>query len=505
MNAAPAEPRAVPAPGGAAAVLGLGVPVAALTLLLVNAMHPAVAVAAVGSLLLLALVAIRPYAGALAMTAVYPLMFCPVVLSGTFAGEISRFLLFPMDFLAAPLLAGLALNRLWTRSGALTRTGAGARERRWLYWFAGAFLLWGASRIGEPPEVAFSALGYLRLLAAVGIVAFLAASVDTERRFLLLLRVYCGTAALLAIMAVVATNHAFSVERLLYSAPDLQAWGRLMLYNTPAGFKAALVGLVPGYGLTPKHNLSLYLTAAIVFAYLLFLRARSRGERVLWGALILGYATVNQQAFSRLSLAGLLLSTAGVLFLVRSWRTRIPFALAGLLALYAAGFVCSRPFFPQHVGQRESLASSLTVVASESEYSANSLAGRVHIWADAWRRIQRRLLLGGGPESIGRDPAAGVPTAHNLILSLWGDYGLIGVLLAGGAFATAGGRTYAVLWRNPDAAGSRWQLGAAATATVLSALFVYSFDMPVWSPHLWFMLGLLSAAVRLADHERAQR
>jgi O-antigen ligase len=368
-----------------------------------------------------------------------------------------------------------------------------------MLWFAAAFFLWAATRVGASEYTVQALLGFARVLMAGGVMLFLASTVDTERRFLLLFRVYCAAAAVMAVMAVVATYHAFSVGRVLHASAELQVEGTMMLYNTPAGFNHAIVGMVPGYGLTPKHNLSLYLTAAIVFAFLLLLRAESRGGRTLLGALMVLYASVNHQAFSRLALAGLLLTTAGVLFLVRRWRARIPLALAALLALYTVGYACSRPFFPEHVGERESLTSSLTVVASESQYSANSLAGRVRIWKDAWRRIQQRLLLGRGPESLGLELAAGVPTAHNVVLSLWGDYGLVGVLLACGAVTAGGVRTHAVLWRSPEPDDGRWQLGAATTLTALLALFVYSFDLPIWSPHLWFMLGLLLAAVRLDE------
>lgn len=499
MSAAQAVPRAAPSPRPAASALGAGLPVAALTLLLAATAPPLLAAVTAAVLLLTALVAFRPFAGALVLTAVYPVLNTYLVVHGAYSPAISRLLLYPVDFLAAPLLVGLALNRLQSRPRSTPPPpDAAVGERRWMLWFAGAFLLWAAARIGASPSPAFSLVGYGRVLAAGGIVLFLAQTVDTERRLLLLFRVFCAVAAVLAVMAVVATNHAFSVERLLHSDAETHVSGQFLLYNMAAGFNPVIVGMAPGYGLTPKHNLSLYLTAALVFSFLLALRAGSRSGRIGWGALALLFATVNQQAFSRLSLAGLLGAVVAVLFFVRPWRARIPAALAALLALYTAGFALSRPFFPAHMAKRESVAAALSAVASESKYTASSLAGRFHIWRESWTRIQQRPLLGRGPESIGLDPAAGVPNPHNLALSLWADYGLIGLLLAGGALAVAGVRVWRTLWRRPDPGDPRWQLGAALTVTVLCALFEYSFDMPAWSPHLWFMLGLLLAATGVA-------
>jgi hypothetical protein len=47
-----------------------------------------------------------------------------------------------------------------------------------------------------------------------------------------------------------------------------------------------------------------------------------------------------------------------------------------------------------------------------------------------------------------------------------------------------------------------WLLRLACVITAALALFEYSFDVLIWSPQLWYMVGLLWASLRLGPPTR---
>lgn len=128
------------------------------------------------------------------------------------------------------------------------------------------------------------------------------------------------------------------------------------------------------------------------------------------------------------------------------------------------------------------------------ELAAHDFNQRSDIWAAGWQAFARAPFLGSGAGTF--TAAAGlapIDTAHNTILALMVEGGVVALLIAAGILAVV---VVCVL-------RARGQL-RIALATVLIALLVSSFIATVHENRLtWLLLGLMSVSARLAVGDRS--
>ena len=132
-------------------------------------------------------------------------------------------------------------------------------------------------------------------------------------------------------------------------------------------------------------------------------------------------------------------------------------------------------------------------------------SGRLYIWRETWKLVPERLLLGGGPETLGLRTQAAferfdetlgltirttVDNAHNEYLNILVNQGLMALGCWLGALLSA-----AVLWRKKAPAVPAAAIcGGGVLGYCIQAFF--GLSSPITAPFFWLAFGLLIRATR---------
>lgn len=254
------------------------------------------------------------------------------------------------------------------------------------------------------------------------------------------------------------------------------------------------------------NELGAFAAVLVVLGTGLLFSAPGRLIRPLAGVSVLVASAALVASLSRGAWVGLALGLAVLVALVPAVRRPV---VLGLLAVVVCA-VSARVALPE-----QPMASVVADrVFSLTAGSANPYDHRPAIWAEAWRQVQQRPVLGAGPGGYpvlaARRPSQVTTVApyhaHGLVLTLAAEQGVIGVLAlaaAVGAGVVAVGRTVRGerTWRTPDRLGTHRSdgtrellAGTAAGMTVVlgQGLLDYLLRNPVLVTVLWLLVGLLA-------------
>lgn len=352
----------------------------------------------------------------------------------------------------------------------LLRAGTGSWQSPPLVLTVGLFALIGVVAIAATPELAQAAPAANALL--IGIVLFFATTLAVRER-----------------------RDAYWILRAMAVASSF--FGAFALYQLATGSSGigffsssgSLVGrAVAGFDQPNQLGGFLLLAVAPMVAGVLLDR-RARWLHVLGIALALGgiYAS-----FSRGAMLGLLVIPLVMIGGRRLIPILVPAVIIGALAL--PNLLVER--FAQFSGSAEGSRIDIWSTAL-SIFSDNPVAGAgLGAFPDAYAqiRIPGKEFL---PDTLFEPP----PHAHNLILNLMAEEGMLGLI----SFVVLIG--LALFWamrlrRLPD----RWMrtMGSALLAAFTGFLVHNLFDVTLLSRggYIWVLLGLLSALVMIARRER---
>lgn len=438
-----------------------------------------------------------PMLGVYLITMLYPIGSVSIIVRGHTPYEV---MLYGIELLAVPILVVRVLRLL---SEHWRRVELGGRGLRHSTAWAGlcVLLLLGSSAVAaarsESPVM--SAYGLWRLVTIVVIVDYIVAQVDSMAKLVRVLYLYCLVGFLLAAAAVTATHYALSVRIPLFECLGASVFWQFALFNMPSDFLAVLVGETTGYGLCAKHDLSLFMFAGVLIALCLCLSTRNGRIRAGLLGLVLCFEAMVYQARSKLSIIGGLFVVALFSIIVAPWRRRVAAILAVFVGLNVVGAVSARLLAPAHGKKQDSAITGIQSATSASEYEPSSLAGRRMIWRRTLKRVRRERGMGCGPDSLGKEFAFGIPHGHNLFLTVLAESGAIAALSLLAILAMVVTRTSRFLAAGSDPTNPLWLLRVTLAACTLFTLFEYQFDMPVYRPHLWYMLGLLLASLSIGQ------
>jgi hypothetical protein len=466
--------------------------VAVLVSALVVAAPPVLAAAVLAVFGALVLVLVRPLTGVFLLTLVQAI--------GSVKAVVRVGLAIPMDFylfdaVSLLLLLVLVLRFAADRHSDRSRLAAFAEER-WIWFFLAAFVAWTGFKLLGSEHLLRDFLGQLRIDGNFVLMVFTVRYLDDYRACLKLMAFYCAVAVVFCAAAIYSSYWAVNFKNILHAAPGWSIASDVTLFNMPAGFNPLVVGLVPGHGLTAKHELGMLLSGAVVFALLLLRHHRSPRVRLLLVLCILLYETIIHQAFIKLSIAGTFLILGLLCVAVVPWRRRVVAIMAGLIVLNLTGFFAAKLVAPSHMQKIGSTLGTLEKTASRSRYQFGSIAQRADLWQRSFQRVLSSYGLGRGPDSLRYDLSFDAPVAHNWLLNTLTDYGVVPALFIVAALLAVAQRVYRRVFSRIRVDSGVWLLQLGCSFAVASTLFEYSFDCFLWWPQLWFMLGLLLAVLR---------
>ena len=163
----------------------------------------------------------------------------------------------------------------------------------------------------------------------------------------------------------------------------------------------------------------------------------------------------------------------------QSWQSRV---IAGGLLL--AAILSAVILVPQDNWDR--------VLSTGTELKEGTLSGRRELWNAGWQAFPQRPLVGAGPGAFGQatEPflrnyvsVSGVVSAHNVVLALLVEYGVIGFALFAGILAA----TIRASYRAPP------PYGALCGVLVLTWLVGAMSINPEGLKFTWVLFGLISA------------
>ena len=402
------------------------------------------------------------------------------------------------------LMVVLLLRTVQKRSGLEREVSSRCGEHeRWSLFFLGLMALWMVTQLAcwvpQPERAVWSAL---RLWANVPIVWFLVRVVNTRRRLHSMLVAQCGVAALLCPFAILGTNWGFVEDYVVGAFRGMTVFLEICLGNGVNGFNPDREGLLFSCGLAYKHEFSMCLASASLFSVVLIILSKSRVVRGLLGIAVMVFMTFLYGPPSKTTLFGMMLVLAAVGVLFKPARAycipiMLAFILINVVAFNAAGLLLQ----PQFDKDTKEMSTKFTAVGAKSEYQESGMGLRKRIWRTCLARCKKYNWCGEGGDCIGRDPVMVVPHAHNLFIQLLVDFGIPGLVLIASVLVLVIGRLSLVIVRGLGGMEQTW-INLGLLAAIAQALFEYMFDLFAWSPHLWFLIGLACAAIRISERSR---
>lgn len=312
-----------------------------------------------------------------------------------------------------------------------------------------------------------------------------------------LLWTYDGPATLEAVWTYLQL---IALMYVIWDTVDTWAAVRWTLVAYLAGCYVTVVTLLGGYAVTgassemygrvtvgsfQPNDVGLILALAVpIAAYLVGAVGHGR-QRQVWNVVCAVYvpcATVAVLATgSRAALAAMVPGFVYVGY--RLARHRLAAAVGGLAALMVLTAV-ALPFVPSRVLER--------LAGTDAALRAGNLNGRQYLWAEAGRLIREHPIFGVGGGAFHTAAVGANKEAHNLVLSLFAEVGVIGLGLFLAMLVTA----LLPLRRVTPVLRGMW---IAVFTAWISAALLHNWEN---RKQTWFLIGLAVVCGALAEEGR---
>ncbi len=482
----------------------------AAPLLVLQTVYPWAALV-VGSCALVGLVVYRcPVAGICLWLALFPMHSFNLSLHAFGLQSVMKnaVYIYPVEIMNVLLMLALVAQQLERRQATWNRRETRKDDTfRWLLYLAALFTALTVCVVLLSDNIPSSAIGGWRFVGNFFAMAFMVTHLRQFRQFVQVALFYTMVVAVCALLAIAATFYGFSNEYQLVQTETYGLFGQLGIFNRGGHFFAPLSGMITGYGFSGKHELSMHMMAGMTFLVFLGARQRSTIVRGVFALMLVLFTSINQQAFSKTSMAGSVFILALVVTMVAPWRKWLVAVLLVYLGVSAVGAAGAYILQPEHQTKMSSVKAQLIKTSSTSRFEPSSFGQRLYTWDRAIERIGWSGGFGKGPDSssANRDSAFGAPHGHNIFLTLALEYGVLAAALFVVALLLTFTLSYKMVFASPRIQEAEWLLQVTLVATTLLALFEYQFDVHIHYPQLWAMIGLLLAALKNLPEESAVR
>jgi len=367
---------------------------------------------------------------------------------------------------------------------------------RWIIFFCIAFVFWSFFTVFWLDHLDRTLFGWFKFNCLFIFILFMAIYLDSYDKFVRLMTFYCCVSVMLAIAAIYSTYHIFLINYALLVTSYFSLSVQVSLFNQPGSAYTFLKGMIIGTGLSSKQELAMFLMGGVVFALFLIRHYKSIWIRCIFLLLILFFETVIYQGFVKLSILGSFIVLIFITITVSPWRKSMILVLTCFILLNVTAFTFSQILIPKHMKNREATGMKIKMESGGSEYQPSSFPLRLRYWESAIEKIRESHGLGDGPDSTNWDIRT-TPNANNIVLTIVAEYGVPGIFFILAAFFFIARDNYYQIFKRVQVNNTVWLLKLSLVINTALALFQYNFDLFIWWPQLWFMVGLLWASLRL--------
>lgn len=408
----------------------------------------------------------------------------PVPFFSVFSFQIASSILLPALFFHCRPSLHLNLNK---------------KYQKIIYITLSIFFLWSTAScfMARYPYIAF--LGLSRFVSLTIIITYMIRFVQTVETLKKVMISYCCAAVVFSLFAYYGTYHGFDNVSIIWKNYSMMVFQHQGLSNGTQGFISERMGMIAGFGLSAKHELSTFLASGFFYSvYLLFFSKKKYYSAYY---LITGFVILITLSYSpsKLTLAGIFISTLLVTILFLSLRRHISLVVILLVGCIVPAFIISGFTRPPHIKRTASTSRNLQVVSDDSQFSP-SLKGRIVKMREAAGFIASSHGIGIGPGMLRLDPIFSHVHAHNFFITLCSEHGfpaLLCVLIIGGILTC---RVFPFI----TSRNKITFIVVPFAASLCAVLFEYSLDCQIWTPQLWITGTLLWISTHIANNQLAK-
>ncbi len=302
---------------------------------------------------------------------------------------------------------------------------------------------------------------------------------------------HCSAALLLSFFAYYGTYYGFNEVSHIFIVKSLKIIQFQSLFNGSNYFKADIQGMLPGFGLSGKHEFSTFVAAGFFFSLYLGATTPRKCFQFFYFIASLVLFTALFYAPSKLTIVGVIFGTLLTAILTPRLRKNIAIITFAVIAFLGFSLTVSQFLRPPHAKKMSSMTRNFTVINDSSEFSQTSFKARLAIMRQALDKAKKSECLGIGPDMLQRDDIFTQVHGHNLFITLLVEYGLpallcvvvIGILLVR--------RVARVLLTPVRRFDPEFLALLSITSAFIAIFFEYNFDCFVWQPHIWIIGTLL--------------
>jgi hypothetical protein len=465
--------------------------------LLSSSLHALLFASACTAAILLSLIFyFRPMVAVYLLIVAFPLQSIILYLRIELDAQIQIYLFELLAAIMLPVLVAQVLAKRVDRPGAFT--GPMSFWFCWLLFFSALFIVYSPFTLlwTRNPYTYKMVVGLWRQNCNFVFCAFLVVHVNEYRRFRNVLLTWCFVAVFLSIMAICASNFRFYSIYHLINAPHLASDFETTFINKGGFYDPRALGIAPGFGLSSKHGLGLFLCTGIVFCLFLVKEYRSFIAKITFLILLLLYVTILSMTLAKASVLGLFLCTVFMSIVISPWRKYLPVFILGFILMFSLGNVIAPHLRPSY--QNVSTAFLMRQLPKDSAHEQGTYAHRLKIMGHSVTQIGESSGLGEGPDIMEIIPPEYIH-AHNIFLSFATDYGFIGVIFVVSALVLVGKFAYAGIIEKPHLEDSSWLLRCTLFTAFLIALAESLVDVFIWYPQIWILGALFLAANKIDE------
>ena len=355
------------------------------------------------------------------------------------------------------------------------------RYKKIIYITLTAFFIWGiiTSLLARYPYIAF--FSFSRFVSIGIIISYMIRFIQSTEEIRKAMIAYCCSAVILVFFAYYGTYYGFMEASTIWNNFGVTISQVQGLANGSIGFIAERQGMIPGFGLSAKHELSTFLAAAFFYSLYLWLTAKNKTYSTYY--LVVSFAILLALFYgpSKLTLAGIIMATIVVALLNRFLRSHVLLIVLILACTMLFTFFAAKFTRPPYAKNMEMTSQSFKVVNSSSEFS-NSFKGRLAKMRNAAKFIKSSYGVGIGADMLHYHPIFSDVHGHNLFITLFAEYGFPAVMsvLILGILLTC--QVLPIITSQASVYDIGYLTSMPIIVSFIVILFEYSLDCNVWSP-----------------------